>query len=96
MAYYYTVLVYAGEVVDAAVGGDEDGVDETGVDIIDALDIFLLGAAPPDESKDFTEKEIRTREGGGRSSSPAAELLAARGTTTYPYVSGIFIFLWQL
>jgi hypothetical protein len=63
-------------VVDALDGGD--GVDETGVDIIDALDIFLVGAGTH-ESKDFTEKEIRTRD-GARSGSPAAGILAARGT----------------
>jgi hypothetical protein len=67
-------------VVDALDGGD--GVDETGVDIIDALDIFLVGAGTH-ESKDFTEKEIRTWE-GARSGSPAAGILAARGSVYLP------------
>jgi hypothetical protein len=69
-------------VVDALDGGD--GVDETGVDIIDALDIFLVGAGTH-ESKDFTEKEIRTWD-GARSGSPAAGILAARGSYIHiPY-----------
>jgi hypothetical protein len=57
-----------------------DAVDETGVDIIDALDIFMLGMG--EESKDFTEKEIRTGD-GIRCSSPAAEILASRGKRSY-------------
>ena len=70
-----------GQVVEEEV---VDGVDETGVDIIDALDIFLVGVHG-EEAKDFTEKEIRTLD-GSRCSSPAAEIVASRGMSTILYV----------
>jgi hypothetical protein len=76
----------SGEVVEASAGDGDGGmaVDETGLDIIDALDIFMAGAATQDTSCGDTscgstccghKNSLQV----SRSSSPAADILASRG-----------------